>query len=155
MAKYFFQYFQSFSIFTYNESFPKKSSQFFKIFIRFYKKREHTHAAFNEQSKTEKTWTLFYLTGYFMTLKVAINHFFFNRSFSSQDLFYFTSSFTAQFLFFDVRLTQEISKGEIGNNKQLGIANYNIYFKSSFNLLVMNATKIIFFPDKSAYMTLN
>ena len=49
-------------------------------------------------------------------MKIAINHFFFNRSFCSQD-FYFPSSFTAQFLFFDVRMTQEISKGEIGNNK--------------------------------------
>ena len=50
-------------------------------------------------------------------LKMAINHFFFNRSFCSQDFFYFASSFTAQFLFFDVRMTQEISKGQIGNDK--------------------------------------
>ena len=32
--------------------------------------------------ETEKSWTLFYLTDYFMkSLKMAINHFFFNRSF--------------------------------------------------------------------------
>ena len=96
-----------------------KSSQFFKFYIRFYKKKEkNTHKAVNEKRKTEKSWTFFYLTGYFMKpLKMAINHFFFNRSFCSQDIFYFTSSFTEQLLFFDVRMTQEISKGEIGNNK--------------------------------------
>ena len=59
-------------------------------------------------------------------LKIAVNHFFFNRSFCSQDFFYFANSFTAQFLFFDVRMTQENWKGEIGNDKQLGIANCNI-----------------------------
>ena len=62
-------------------------------------------------------WTLFYLTGYFMTFKMAINYFFFNRSLCSQDVFYFDSSFTAEFLFCDVRMAQEISKGEIGNDK--------------------------------------
>ena len=76
-----------------------KSYQFFKIYIRFYKKRENTHVAVSEK-KTEKIWTLFYLTGYFMTLKMAVNHFFFSRSFCSQDSFYFASLFTAQFLFF-------------------------------------------------------
>ena len=56
----------------------------------------------------------------------------------------FASLFTAQFLFFDVRMTQEISKGEIGNDKYLGIANYNIYFKNNFNLLAMNVAQINF-----------
>ena len=74
--------------------------------------------AVNEKRNTEKSWTLFYLTGYFMKpLKMAINHFFFSRSFCSQDTFYFASSFTAQLLFFDVRMRQEISKGEIGDDK--------------------------------------
>ena len=97
-----------------------KSYQFFKICKRFYKKREK---AVIQQSmrkeKTEKSWNSFFLTGYFMKpLKMAINYFFFNRSFCSQDFyFYFSSSFTAQFLFFDVRMTQEISKGEIENDK--------------------------------------
>ena len=93
-----------------------KSYQFFKIYKRFYKKREkNSHTAVNEKKKTEKSLNLFYLTGYFMK-KIAINHFFFNRYFCSQDFFYFASSFTAQFLFFDVKMTQEISKGEIGND---------------------------------------
>ena len=89
-----------------------KSYQFFKI----YKNRKNSHTAVK---KTEKSWNLFYLMDYFMKpLKMAINHFFFNRSFSSLDFFfYFASSFTAQFLFFDVRMAQEIPKGETGNNK--------------------------------------
>ena len=38
------------------------------------------------EEKTQKSWNLFYLTGYFINpLKTAINHFFFNRSFCSQD----------------------------------------------------------------------
>ena len=77
-------------------------------------------------------------------LKMAINQFFFKRHFFSQDIFYFAGSFTSQFLFFYVEMTQEISKGEIGNDKQLEIANYNIYFKNNFNLLVMNVTQINF-----------
>ena len=78
-----------------------KSYQFFKIYKRFYKKREkNNHTAVNEKRKSEKNWNLFYLTGYFVKpLKMTINHFFFNRSFYSQDFFYFASSFTAQFLF--------------------------------------------------------
>ena len=42
-----------------------------------------------------------------------------------------------QFLLFDIRMTQEISKGDVGNGKWLVMANY-IYFKNNFNLLVMN-----------------
>ena len=57
----------------FNESMPMKSYQVFKIYIRFYKKRD---AAVNEKRKPEKIWTSFYLKGYFMTLKMAINHFF-------------------------------------------------------------------------------
>ena len=100
-----------------------KSFQFFKIYKHFYEKRKKTekssHTAVNEKRKTKQSWNLLYLTGYFMKpLKMAINHFFFNKSFCSQDFFFhFASSFTAQFLFFDVRMTQEISKVEIGNDK--------------------------------------
>ena len=113
-----FQYFQIFFIFIYNESLPVKSYQFFKIYKRFYKKEKNSHTAVNEQRKNERSCTLFYLTGYFMKpLKIVLNHFFFNRSFCSQDCFYFASLFTAQFLFFDVTMMQEISKGEIGNEK--------------------------------------
>ena len=80
-----------------------KSSQFFKIYKSFYKKREKT---------------VFYLAGYFMKpVEMAVNNFLFNRSFCSQDFFYFARSFTAQFLVFDVMMPQEISRGETGNDK--------------------------------------
>ena len=98
-----------------------KSYQFFKIYKRFHKKRKKTVIQQSmRKEKTEESWIPFYLNGYLMKpLKMAINHFFFNISFCSQDFFffYFSSSFTAQFLFFDVRMAQEISKGETGNDK--------------------------------------
>ena len=84
----------------------------------FIRKEKNSHTTVNEKRKTKKSFNLFYLKGYFLKpLKMAINHILFDRSFCSQDFFYFASSFTTQFLFFDVRMTQEISKGEIGNDK--------------------------------------
>ena len=51
--------------------------------------RKNSHTGVNEKTKTWKSCTLFYLTGCFMKpLKIAINHFFFNRSFCSQDFFF-------------------------------------------------------------------
>ena len=41
-------------------------------------------------------------------------------------------------------MTQEISKGKIGNGKWLGLANYNINLKNNFSRLVMNVTQINF-----------
>ena len=52
-----------------------------------------------------------------------------------------TGSFTAKYLLFDIRMTQEISKGEVGKGKWLEMANYNIYFKNNFNRLDMNLTQ--------------
>ena len=67
-----------------------KSYQFFKIYKCVYKKREKTVIQrVNEKRKTEKSCTLFYLTGYSVKpLKITINHFFFNRSFCSQYFFF-------------------------------------------------------------------
>ena len=45
---------------------------------------------------------------------------------------------------FDMRMRQEILKREIRNNRLLGMANYNTYFKNNFNLLVINVKKISF-----------
>ena len=110
LAKHFLQYFQFF--FHFNEKLPMKSYQFFKFYIRFYKKREkNTQTTVNENRKTEKIQTLFYLTDYPTTLKMAINHLFYSRSFCSQDFIYFTSSFTTQFLFFDQDEARNIKRG--------------------------------------------
>ena len=54
---------------------------------------------------------------------MTINHLFFNRSSFSEDFFYFASSFAAQSSLFDIRMTQKIAKGEIGNDKELGVSN--------------------------------
>ena len=63
-------------------------------------RKEKKHAAVNEKRKTKKS-CLFY--------KVLYDD---NESF-----FCFTSSFAAQFLLFQIRMTQEISKGKLGNGK--------------------------------------
>ena len=76
---------------------------------------------------------LCFMTGCFMkSFNVIINQ------------FCIASSFTAQSLLLDIRMTQKISKGGVGKGKQLGMANYNIYFKNNFNHLVMNITQISF-----------
>ena len=62
--------------------------------------------------------------------KRIINHF-----------LYLACSFAAQFLLFEIRMTQKLSKGEIWNDKLLGMANCNIYLKNSFNRLVMDITQ--------------
>ena len=73
----------------------------------------------------------YFVTGCFIKpFKVIIDQFFYSRFFCSQDIY------------FHIRITQEISKRQIGNEKLLGMANYKIYFKSHFNLLVMNVTQI-------------
>ena len=101
LAQYFYQHSQIFSIFIYHGSMPMKSYRFFKICKRFDKEREKT---VNEKRKTDNILTLFY-NRLLKSFNMIIN------------LFFFTSSFAAQFLLFDIRLTQEISKGEIGNGK--------------------------------------
>ena len=58
LVKYFFQYFQIFSIFIYNESLPMKSCQFFKIYKRFYKEREIILIQQSMRKKTEKKWNI-------------------------------------------------------------------------------------------------
>ena len=84
---------------------------------------------------------LCFITGFFIKpLKIII-------IFSSVGLFvhkifnFSGSSFEAQFSFLDIRMMQEISKREIWNGKLMGMANYNIYVKNNFNLLVMNVTQ--------------
>ena len=49
-------------------------------------------------------------------------------------------------------MIQEISKRETGNDKLLGMANYSIYFKTKFNLLVIQ--KQFSLLTKCGYMTL-
>ena len=88
-----------------------------------------------------------YLTDYFMkSLKMAINNFFFNRS------FLFTRCFLLRKLvhsticaFWYQDDTRNIKRGNWEQQIAIGIANYNIYFKNNFNLLAMNVTQINFF----------
>ena len=84
-----------------------KSYQFFKICKRFDKERENTDAAVNEKKKTEKSWILFYNRLFYKSFNVKI----------IQSFVCFGTSFAAKFLLFDIRMTQEISKGEVGNGK--------------------------------------
>ena len=78
-----------------------KSYQFFKICKRFDKEREKT--LMQQSMRKEK---LRKVVCFIKSFNMIINHF-----------FCFASSFAAQFLLFDIRMTQEISKGEVGNDK--------------------------------------
>ena len=116
-----------------------KSCQFFKIYKRFDKEREKLFIQQLMRKEKLKKVGLCFITGRFIKLfKMIINLFF----------FYFASSFAAQFSLFDIRMTQEMAKGETGKNKWLGMVNCNIYFKTNFNYLAMNITEKIFFTDK-------
>ena len=93
-----------------------KSYQFIKIYIRFYKKREKTVIQ-QSMRKTEKSWTLFYLTGYFMKpLKMIINQFFFNRAFCSQDVLSFRQLVHREIFVF--RCQDDLRNIKIGNWKR-------------------------------------
>ena len=109
--------------------------KFFKICKRIDKEREKTLMQQSMRKEKLRKVGLCFITGCFIKpFQMIITHFFY---FSS-------SSFAAQFLLFDVRMTQEISKGEVGNGKQLGRANFNIYFKNNFNRFVMDITQTNF-----------
>ena len=84
-----------------------KSYQFFKICKRFDKEREKTLMQQSIKKEKLRKVGLCFITGCFIkSFNMIINHF-----------FCFASSFAAQFLLFDIRMTQEISKGEVGNGK--------------------------------------
>ena len=63
-----------------------KSHQFFKINKRFDKEREKTLIQQSMRKEKLRKYGLCVITGYFIKpFKMTINHFFFNRSFCSQD----------------------------------------------------------------------
>ena len=144
MTKYFYQYYQVFSIFTYKKCLMIKSYQFFQILQRFYKEREKTLIEQSMKIEELRKIGLCFITGCFIKpFKMII-------IFSSISLFVykifigFASSLAAQFLLFNMKMRQEISNREIEKLMSLWLAYYNIYFKTNFNLLVMNVTQINF-----------
>ena len=105
-------------------------SKFASALIR--KEKKHLRSS-QWEKKTEKFWTFFYNRLFYKVLW-----------YDNESFFCFASSFTAQFLLFDIRMTQKISKREEGNDKLLGMANWNIYFKSNFCRLIMSITQTNF-----------
>ena len=84
-----------------------KSYYFFKIYKHFDKEREKTLIQQSMRKEKLRKAGLCFRTGCLIKpLKMIVNHF-----------FYFASLFAAQFSLFDIRMTQEIPKGEIGNDK--------------------------------------
>ena len=84
-----------------------KSSQYFKICKRFDKEREKTSRQQSVRKEKLRKVGLCFIAGCFIkSFNMIINHF-----------FYFASSFAAQVLLFDIRITQEIAKVEVGNGK--------------------------------------
>ena len=107
LVKHFYHHFQIFSIFIYNESLPMKSYQFFKICKRFDKEREKTLMQQSMRKEKLRKVGLCFITGCFIkSVNMIINRVF---------LFHKLSTFAGHFLLFDIRMTPEISKGEVGN----------------------------------------
>ena len=85
-----------------------KSYQFFKICKSFDKEREESLMQSSMRKEKLRKVGLGFISGCFIkSFNMIIKHFF----------FCFASSFAAQFLLFDIKMTQEISKGEVGNDK--------------------------------------
>ena len=102
----------------FNESLLMKSYQLFKIYIRFYKKREKALIQQSMRKEKLRKFGLYFIKHVILWLwKWQLISFSSIGLFVHKIFFYFTSSFTTQFMFFDVGMTQEISKGEIRNDK--------------------------------------
>ena len=77
LAKYFYEHFQIFFVFTYNESLPMKSCQFFKIYKRFDKEREKTLIQPSiGKEKLRKVGLGFITDCFLLSFNMTINHFF-------------------------------------------------------------------------------
>ena len=84
-----------------------KSYQFFKICKRFDKEREKTLMQQSMRKEKLRKFGLCVTTDCFIkSFNMIINHF-----------FCIASSLAAQFSLFDIEMTQEISKREVGNGK--------------------------------------
>ena len=70
------------------------------------KEKKNPYAAVSEKKKLRKVELCFMIGCFIKSFNIIINHF-----------FCFASSFAAQPLLFDTRITQEISKGEVGCSK--------------------------------------
>ena len=140
------------SIFTYKKCLMIKSYQFFQILQRFYKEREKTLIEQSMKIEELRKIGLRFITGCFIKPFKMIIIFSLIGLFVYKIFIDFASSFAAQFLLFNIRMTQEISNRKIGKLMSMWLANYHIYFKTNFNLLVMNVTQINILI-KCAYVT--
>ena len=87
-----------------------KSFQFSKIYKRFDEKREKTLIQQSMRKEKQRKVVLCSITDCFTKpFKRIINLLLF--------FFHFSCSYAAQFLLFEIRMRQETSKGEIGNDK--------------------------------------
>ena len=121
-----------------------ESYQIFSFCKRFYMEREKTIIELSRRIEKLRKLALCFITGCFIkhfktviilsSIRFCVHWIFIS----------FVSSFAVAFLLFDTRIMQEISKREIENGKFLGMANYNVYFKTKLNLLVINITQINF-----------
>ena len=102
--KYFYQRFQIFSIYIYSDNLPIKSYRFFKICKRLDKEREK--ALVQQSMRKEKTRKVGLCFCFMKSFNMIMNH-----------IFVLQAHLQPNFCFFDFRMTQEISKGEVGNGK--------------------------------------
>ena len=124
MTKYFYRYFQIFSIFIYNESLPMKSYQFFKICKRFDKEREKTLMQQSMRKEKLRKVGLCFITDCFIkSFNMIINQFLFRKLIRSP--------------IFGFWYQDDARNIKRGRRKRERARNDNIYFKNNFNRLVM------------------
>ena len=152
MTKYFFYYFQIFSIFTYKKSSMRKSYQFSRFYKIFYKKREET--LIQQSMRIEKLGKvgLSFITGCFINpFKMII--IFSSIALLGHKIFVFIRKLVrSAFFAFWYQDDAKKSDMKIENGELLGIANYNICFKNNLSLLIMNVTQINFLDWQNAYI---
>ena len=152
MTKYFFYYFQIFSIFTYKKSSMRKSYQFSRFYKIFYKKREET--LIQQSMRIEKLGKvgLSFITGCFINPFKMIIIFSSIALFGHKIFVFIRKLVRGAFFAFWYQDDAKKSDMKIENVELLGIANYNICFKNNLSLLIMNVTQINFLDWQNAYI---
>ena len=120
--------------------------QLFRFIKRFYKEKEKALIQQSMRIKKLGKVRLCFIT----CCLIMIINFFSIGLFVHKIFISFASSFAAQFF---ISMTQEISKRKTGNDKLLGMVNYNIYLKNSSNILVINLTQTTFLYSQNVHDT--
>ena len=124
---------------------PIKSYQFFKIYKRFFQKREKKTLIQQSmrKAKLRKVGHCF-ITGFIIKpFKMTVNHFIFSSIVFLFNRFFLLFRKLVRSAIFAVWYKDD-ARDIKRRNWELGMTNYNIYFKNNLNRSVMNVTQINF-----------